>query len=55
MIYSDEVVEVADIRYYRRRIVKGDLVKAKAKATAPPRAKPKTPVKPPAKPERKSE
>ncbi len=36
MIYHDEVIEVPNVRYYRRRIIKNDLVEAQ------PAAKPKT-------------
>lgn len=34
MIYHDEVCEVENVRYYRRRIAKGDLVEVKPEAKA---------------------
>ena len=40
-IYADEQIEVANIRFYRRRIIKGDLVEVKA-AKPSRETKPKT-------------
>lgn len=46
MIYADEAIEVPNIRFYRRRILKGDLIVATASRPQPaaPRAetKPRT-------------
>jgi hypothetical protein len=47
MIYHDEVVEVPNIRFYRRRIVKRDLVQSKAMKATPLRPKAKAVPKPP--------
>jgi hypothetical protein len=37
MIYADEVLEVPNIRFYRRRILKGDLIEVRQNPELPPR------------------
>jgi hypothetical protein len=44
MIYADEVIEVPNIRFYRRRIVKGDLVEARPAPALPARKLDSRPV-----------
>ena len=37
MIYHDQVVEVPNVRFYRRRIIKGDLIEVNPTAVVPKR------------------
>ena len=45
MIYADQPVEVPNVRYYRRRIIKGDLVEVREAASVPVPTKSRKPSK----------